>query len=74
MPDTSDQSPEARAQRLRIALDLAASGIQMKLNQLRRRHPDESDAQIQERLNKWLRNRPMDSPGRHIDPATILDP
>lgn len=69
----ADQSEEARARRLRTALDLADSGIALRKAQLRRKYPDESDRQISERLREWLHDRPCDAPGREIDPSTILD-
>jgi hypothetical protein len=71
-----DSTKKACAERLRTALDLMQSGIEMKRSQLRRRHPDESDTEIQERLDDWLLH-PEHSPhgdaeGRPIDPDTIL--
>ncbi|MBA2662870.1 MAG: hypothetical protein H0U74_11275 [Bradymonadaceae bacterium] len=69
-----NDNDEMRAQRLRTALDLSESGIQMRLCQLKRRHPGESEAELQERLLAWLLARPADSPGRRIDPTTILTP
>lgn len=68
-----DQSEKARARRLRTALDLTDSGIAMQRARLEREHPDESKAEIDERLKTWLRDRPCDSPGRAIDPSAILD-
>ena len=68
-----DQSDEARARRLRTALDLADSGIELRRAQLRRKFPDESDEEISERLGNWLHDRPCDAPGREIDPSAILD-
>ncbi len=71
------QDDEACAERLRVALDLAASGIEMRRAQLKRRFPEETSAQIDERLNAWLRQRPGaefgDSPGRVVDPENVLD-
>ena len=71
----ADLSDEACAERLRTALDLADSGIQMRLAQLRRRHPDESDEQIRERLDDWLLHpdgaRHGDAPGRLVDPSSL---
>ncbi|MFU8803322.1 MAG: hypothetical protein ACNA8W_05895 [Bradymonadaceae bacterium] len=73
-----NQSDEVRAQRLRTALDLAESGIQMRLLQLKRHHPNESEEELRERLQAWLRTRPGaeggDSPGRPVDLSTILSP
>ena len=73
----TDLSNEACSERLRTALDLADSGIQMKLSQLRRVHPDESDEEIRYRLDEWLSSptkaKHGDAPGRLVDPATILE-
>ena len=73
-----DQSDEARARRLRTALDLADVGIEMRRMQLRRQYPQASEAEISKLLGAWLRERPGaefgDSPGRIIDPSSILDP
>ncbi|MFW5967651.1 MAG: hypothetical protein ACOCV2_09050 [Persicimonas sp.] len=75
MPDRSDK---ACAERLRMAIDLAESGMQMRLAQLRREHPDASDAEINRRFKEWLLDRPGaefgDAEGRPIDPSTILNP
>ncbi len=72
-----DQSHKACAKRLRIAVDLADSGIAMRRAQLRRTHPNESTSQIDERLNRWLRERPGakfgDAPGRLVDPSSIFE-
>lgn len=68
-----DQSDEARARRLRTALDLADSGIALRRAQLRRRYPEESNREIGARLRKWLHDRPCDAPGRKIDPSIIVD-
>lgn len=51
-------SQQARAARLRIALDLADAGMDMMWQSLRRRHPGESVADIDRRLLEWLRHRP----------------
>lgn len=68
-----DQSEEARARRLRTALDLADSGIALRRARLRRKYPEESEGEIGRRLRKWLRDRPCDAPGRKLDPAALLD-
>lgn len=49
---------EQAAARLRLAFDLFAAGEQMMRLNLRRRHPDETEAQIQARLEAWLHERP----------------
>ena len=53
-----DLSDEACARRLRTALDLADSGIEMRRAQLRRNHPGATEVEIDRRLNRWLRHRP----------------
>jgi hypothetical protein len=52
------------AERLRIALDLADTGVDLMRENLRRRHPLASDEEIAELLRAWLRRRPPDSPDR----------
>lgn len=49
-----DQSNEARAKRFLIALDLFESGVQLQRAQIRRQFPEESEAEISERLLQWL--------------------
>jgi len=46
------------AERLWVALDLYAAGEDMMRQNLRRRHPRASEAEIAERLTAWLRTRP----------------
>ena len=53
-----DDSPEAMAARLRAALDLSAMGESMRRAQLRREHPDATDAEIDAMLTAWLETRP----------------
>lgn len=71
----ADLSDEACAERLLTALDLADTGIQLRLAQLRRKYPEESDEEIRERLNDWLLHpegaEHGDAPGRSVDPSTI---
>jgi hypothetical protein len=50
--------PEVLAQRLRTALDLCELGESMRRMQLRRKHPDATDQQIESLLVAWLRTRP----------------
>jgi hypothetical protein len=56
--DDTDAARERVAQRLRVALALHDDGIDMMRQNLRRRHPNESDAEIDARLRAWLRHRP----------------
>jgi hypothetical protein len=46
------------AERLRFALDMHETGVALMRQNLRRRHPDWSEAQIDERLAEWLATRP----------------
>lgn len=45
-------------ERLYIAVDLWATGVALKRETIRRRHPDASDDQIEILLNRWLQERP----------------
>lgn len=54
----SPRDAEAAAARLRLALDLFEAGEQMMRLTLRRRHPDENEAEIESRLAAWLHERP----------------
>jgi hypothetical protein len=46
------------ADKLRAALELHDVGVALMRQNLRRRHPGESDQLIDERLTKWVRTRP----------------
>lgn len=39
-------------------LELMALGVAMQRQNLRRRHPDETDAQVEARLREWLEHPP----------------
>jgi Rv0078B-related antitoxin len=58
MDREGDSSPAALGARLRFALELVETGIDMKRCSLRREYPDADDAQIQELVNEWLLERP----------------
>jgi hypothetical protein len=45
------------AERLRAALDLADSAEEIMRQNLKRRHPDASSAEIEERFLTWVRER-----------------
>jgi hypothetical protein len=49
---------EIGVQRLRVALDLFESGVDLMRQNLRRRHPDAGDAEIEAKLDEWLSERP----------------
>ena len=46
------------AVRLRTALELQRTGVAMMRQNLRRRFPNETEAEIQRRLSAWLQARP----------------
>ena len=58
------------AARLRTAFDLFVAGERMMRQNLRRRHPEATDAEIESRLRAWMRRRPGaehgDADGRPI--------
>jgi hypothetical protein len=49
---------EKAAARLRMALDLFETGVEMMRQNLRRDHPGLADHEIEARLGSWLRERP----------------
>ena len=49
---------EQQGEQLRQALDMFGFGVAMMRQNLRRRHPSESEAEIDVRLAEWLRTRP----------------
>ena len=49
---------EKAAARLRMALDLFETGVEMMRQKLRRDHPDLADHEVEARLGAWLRERP----------------
>jgi len=51
-------SRESAARRLAVALDLSETGIQMMLQNLRRRYPRAGDRKIRELLDTWMTERP----------------
>ena len=53
-----EDSKELLVQRLRMTLRLHDEGVRLMRQNLRRRHPDASDAEIDRRLGEWLSERP----------------
>lgn len=51
-------SADRLVERLRIAVDLWATGVALKRGTIRRHHPDASDDEIESLLNRWLQERP----------------
>ena len=60
----------------RIALDLYQTGVDVMRQNLRRRHPDAHDEEIERLLGEWLQRRPGaefgDCPGPTVNVNTIL--
>lgn len=46
------------AERFRLAVDLHEAGVALMRQNLRRRHPSESEQEIDARLEAWLMHRP----------------
>ena len=66
-----ESTPAAVATAFRTTLDLFEIGVEVMHQNLRRRHPEASDAEIERLLGEWLQQRPGaesgDCPGRSID-------
>lgn len=54
----ADDPADVLAARLRMALDLCALGEAMRRAQLRREHPEATDAEIEAMLTAWFETRP----------------
>ena len=63
----SRHAAASAAEKLRVTLDLADAGMALQRQNLRRRHPGASEAEIDRLFDEWLHDRPPDSPGRRID-------
>jgi hypothetical protein len=67
---SSDTSNESAAARLRVALELFETGLEIKRQKLRRDHPDLTGEEIEARVAAWLRERPGaefgDAVGRRV--------
>ncbi|MFO0985264.1 MAG: hypothetical protein U1E76_26630 [Planctomycetota bacterium] len=70
----NDADPAKAAERLRLALDLYELGEVMMRQQLRRRHPAASAAEIEQLLVDWLHTRPGaeygDAAGTLVPPSS----
>lgn len=62
-----DRSAEAAAARLRAAFEMHDTGMKLQRQNLRRRNPDASEAEIDRLFEQWLHDRPPDCPGRRIE-------
>jgi Rv0078B-related antitoxin len=56
--DAAYPPTDGLARKLKTTFDLQRFGIAMMRQNLVRRHPGESDAEIDARLRAWLRRRP----------------
>lgn len=61
------QDPTSVAARFRAALELMETGMALQRQNIRRRHPDASEAEIDRLFDEWLLERPLDGPGRRVD-------
>lgn len=53
-----ETSPEA--ERFRVAAELYETGLDIQRQNLRRRHPDATKAEIEALMIAWLEDRPLD--------------
>jgi hypothetical protein len=67
-----DSTPSSVAETFRATLDLFQAGMDLMRQNLRRSHPEASDAGIDRLLHEWLLERPGDCPGRPVDVTTRL--
>jgi hypothetical protein len=67
-------TPRTAGDAFRATLDLFQTGVDLMRQNLRRRHPDAGDEEIERRLREWLRDRPGaesgDCPGPTVDLKT----
>jgi hypothetical protein len=68
--------PSSVVAAFRTTLDLFETGLELMRQNLRRRHPEATDADIERLLSEWLVDRPGakfgDCAGRPVDVNTIL--
>lgn len=66
----------AAAGRLRLALDMFATGEDLARQRMRRLHPEWTASEIEEQIGAWLRERPGaengDAEGRPVDWASRI--
>jgi hypothetical protein len=56
----------AAGARLRLAIAMQRDGTALMRENLRRRNPDAGEAELDALLQGWLRDRPLDAPGRRV--------
>jgi hypothetical protein len=59
-------SRETPADRLRLAMAMQREGFEMMRRNLRRKHPDVSEAELDALVDAWLLAREPDAPGRPV--------
>lgn len=68
--ETARDAGDGAAARLRTALEMFETGVEMMRQNLRRRHPTLTDAEIEARVRAWLHERPGaefgDAVGRRV--------
>ncbi len=64
-------TPQSPADAFRTTLDLFQTGLDLMRQNLRRRHPEVDEQEIDRLLDEWVRHRPGaesgDAPGRLVD-------
>ncbi len=58
MIPTRGPNENGAAERLRLALEMFDLGLDIMRQNLRRKHPEDTQAEIQEKLRAWLQDRP----------------
>jgi hypothetical protein len=69
-----DDAPDILAARLRAAFELSELGESIRRAQLRREHPDATEAQIDALLVAWLQTRPGAEHGDAVGRAIAWPP
>jgi len=59
------------ARKLLDALELWEDGVRLMRENLRRRHPDATDEQLEDELARWLAGPEIDEPDRVVRPGPI---
>lgn len=59
------------AQKLLDTLELWEDGVRMMRENLRRRHPDASEEQVEDELARWLAGPDIDEPDRVVRPGPL---
>jgi hypothetical protein len=60
----------ASSEKIRVALDLFATGEALMRQQLRRRHPEWTELRLEQQLQAWLRERPGAAEGDAVGRPT----